>query len=214
MDYESLLGLLKQRRSIRAFKTDPIEDAKVKKIVESVRWAPSGMNTQPWEIVVVRDPKLKDSIVKFIEEALKEMMKKMPPRPYSPLAFASAPVFLLFLGDTRIRHFMPPMDEQRWSNISISNMALGFHNMLLAATTLGLGAQWMSVAGHPVVAKQIKGLLDIPDFLETYAMMALGYPDAKPMPKDMRETRDMVHYDLCTPSDFRTEDDLKKFFKR
>jgi nitroreductase len=106
------------------------------------------------------------------------------------------------------------MDEVRWSSTFISSIALGFHNMLLAATTLGLGAQWMSVAAHPVVAKQIKGLLDIPDFLEIYAMMALGYPDAKPIPKDMRETSDMVHYDLCAPTDFRTEDDLKKFFKR
>ena len=49
MDYEGLTALLQQRRSIRAFKTDPVADDLVEKIVDSVRWAPSGMNAKPWK---------------------------------------------------------------------------------------------------------------------------------------------------------------------
>ena len=45
MDYESYLGLLKQRRSIRAFKTDPVQDGDISRIVECVHWAPSFRDT-------------------------------------------------------------------------------------------------------------------------------------------------------------------------
>ncbi|MBT8338935.1 MAG: nitroreductase family protein, partial [Desulfatitalea sp.] len=211
---ESVLELFKKRRSIRAFKTDPIEDEAIEKIVECVRWAPSGMNTQPWEVVVVKDAKLKDDVAGVIAKALEEMMKNMPARPYGPLDFANAPVFILLFADSRIKKYMPPMDDALWRGISSANMTLGFYNMLLAATTLGLGAQWMSVAGMPAVANPIKKLLDIPEYLESFAMIALGHPDGPAPAKSMREAREMVHYNKCSASDFRSEDDIKKFFGR
>jgi len=65
MDYESFLELVENRRGIRRFKPDPIPDEYIDKIIEAARWAPSGFNLQPWEFVVVKDKKLKDSIVEF-----------------------------------------------------------------------------------------------------------------------------------------------------
>ncbi len=214
MDYESLLELLKKRRSIRAFKTDPIDGDAVQKIVECVRWAPSGMNSQPWEVVVVNDAELKDRVANVIGDVLKERMKNMPPRQYGPMDFAKAPVFILLFADNRIKNYMPPIDDTRWVALSGANMALGFYNMLLAITTLGLGAQWMSVAGDPSIAKEIKALLNIPDYLESYAMIVLGYPDGEPAPKAMRETGGMVHYNLCSDADFRKEEEIKKHLGR
>ncbi len=67
MDYDSLLELLKNRRSIRRFKLDPVPDEYVDKIIEAARWAPSGFNSQPWEFVVVRKQELKDRIVQLID---------------------------------------------------------------------------------------------------------------------------------------------------
>ncbi|MBA7644491.1 Bifunctional F420 biosynthesis protein FbiB [subsurface metagenome] len=66
MDYGSLLELVKNRRSVRRFKTDPIPDEYVEKIIEAACWAPSGFNLQPWEFVVVKKQELKDSIVQAI----------------------------------------------------------------------------------------------------------------------------------------------------
>ena len=68
MNYESLLELVKNRRSIRRFKPDPIPDEYVDKIIEAARWAPSGFNSQPWEFVVVKKQELKDRIVQLIDE--------------------------------------------------------------------------------------------------------------------------------------------------
>ena len=47
MNYDSLLELVKKRRSIRRFKPDPIPDENIEKIIEVARWAPSGFNMQP-----------------------------------------------------------------------------------------------------------------------------------------------------------------------
>ncbi len=54
MNYENLLELVKERRSIRKFKPDPIPDEYVDKIIEAARWAPSGGNSPPWEFIVIK----------------------------------------------------------------------------------------------------------------------------------------------------------------
>jgi nitroreductase len=221
MDYDSFLELVKNRRSIRAFKKDPVPDSSVKKIAESVCWAPSGMNTQPWEVVVVKKRALKEGITKLVQEEFEKIMGKMPPmpppqlkpgqKPPAPTGFADAPVFILLFGDTRIRNFGPPMGEDMWNNIFAANLTLGFHNMLLAASTLGLGAQWLSMVANPGLAPKINRLLGVPDCMRLFGMIALGYPDMEPVPKKMRSLDKMVHYDECTETDFRTLDEVKAF---
>ena len=54
MDYDSLLKLVKKRRSVRKLKTEPIPDEFVDKIIEVARWATSGANSQPWQFIVVK----------------------------------------------------------------------------------------------------------------------------------------------------------------
>ena len=219
MDYESLLELLNKRRSIRKFKETPIKDDEIQKIVETVHYTPSGMNSQPWEVVVVRKPGLKNILAGYIQKAMREAMEKRPDmpdgtRPQPPMGFIKAPVFILIFSDTRTNNFIPPMDDERLRYLTYSNLALGFYNMLLAATTLGLGAQWISIVSNASVEDKIKDFLRIPEPMRLYAMMALGYPDMTPIPKKIRETKDIVHYDQCCYDDFRNNDDLKAFFNR
>jgi nitroreductase len=221
MNYDSFLELIKNRRSIRAFKKDPVPDESIQKIVESVCWAPSGMNTQPWEVVVVKKQILKDNIAGLVKEEFNKIMGKMPPRTVpvlkpgqkrpSPSGFSEAPVFILLFGDSRIRDFGPPMVEDTWNNIFSANLALGFHNMLLAASTLGLGAQGVAMVANPDLAPRIKQMLGVAAFMKLFAMIALGYPDMEPEFKKMRSLDKMIHYDECTDSDFRTYDEVKTF---
>jgi nitroreductase len=221
MDYDSFLELIKNRRSIRAFKKDPVPDANIRQIAESVCWAPSGMNTQPWEVVVVKKQSLKDGIAGLVKEEFNKIMGKMPPRPMpplkpgqkppSPIGFTEAPVFILLFGDSRVRDFGPPMGDDTWNNIFSANLALGFHNMLLAASTLGLGAQWVSMVSNPDLAPDIKKMLGVPDFMMLFAMIALGYPDMDPALKKMRSLDKMIHYDECADGEFRTYDEVKAF---
>ena len=59
--YDMLLDLVKTRHSVRKFKPDPIPDDTIDKILEVARWAMSGANSQPWEFIVVTDPRPRKS---------------------------------------------------------------------------------------------------------------------------------------------------------
>ena len=225
MTYESFLELVKTRRSIRKFKTDPIPDETIDKIIEAARWAPSGFNMQPWEFVIVRDKKLRDSIVKFVMDQI-ALMQRMeltreswqgpkpkggpPPR----LGFADAPVFIVPFGDTRTRAGLPMIhrySEESWNKTFISTLASAFLYMHLAATSLHLASQWVSAVCQPTVASQIKGLLGIPIELKIYDMFVVGFPDMEPKPRLLRPREEMVHYDFCGEDDFRNDEEIKDF---
>ncbi len=235
MDYDSLLELLKNRRSIRRFKLDPVPDEYVDKIIEAARWAPSGFNSQPWEFVVVRKQELKDRIVQLIDgpksqriraeaEATREPWQGPPWRPpprgvtdYSgPMDYSKAPVFIALLGDTRTRAGMPMklrFDDQSWRKVFNSGLASAFLYMHLAATTLGLASQWIWY-GDPLAHCLLKDHLGIPMEMEVYDIMAVGYPALKPRPKLMRAKEKMVHYDYCGEKDFRTDEEVRDYIRR
>jgi nitroreductase len=230
MNYEDFLGLVKSRRSIRRFKPDPVPDEYVDKIIEAARWAPSGFNLQPWEFVVIKDPKLKDSIVQILKEALSNVMKmeacrepwqKRPSTIPPPLQasgpatdYSKAPVFIILFGDTRTNAGLPMgrrYDYSLMQEAFLSGLASAFLYMHLAAASLGLASQWVSAVANPYAHCLVKNLLGVPHELEAYDMMALGYPDESPKTKLMRDRNEMVHHDYCGENAFRSAENVRDF---
>jgi len=229
MDYDHLLELVKKRRSIRRFKPDPIPEDTIHQIIEVARWAPSGFNMQPWEFVMVRNPELKEEIVKLVNdyrrtyyprmEETRESWQKISMRleQKGPLDWSQAPVFIVLFGDTRVQKGLPMAvryDARKCQSIFTSSLAGAFIYMHLAAASLGLASQWVSAVQVPIVHCLLKNLLGIPEFLEIYDMMAVGYPAAKPRPKFMRPLESVIHFDHCTQEDFRTDAKTWDFIKR
>ena len=58
MDYEGFIEIVRSRRSIRSYMNDPVDNEVIEKIIEAGKWAPSGNNTQPLEIVSVKEKAL------------------------------------------------------------------------------------------------------------------------------------------------------------
>lgn len=218
MKYDSFLELVKKRRSIRNYKPDPVSDEIIKKIVEAARWAPSGFNSQPWEFVVVRNPELKSSIVKIITGGSSAKAKPSAKPKSHPVGYASAPVFILVLGDPRVRDFGPGSmrtDELRWQATYVPSLSVAYQQMALAATSLGLGSQWLSaLVGNEKGQNQIRELIGIPGEMEFFHLFILGYPDEEPRDKKLRPLDEMLHFDDCGIDDFRTRDEVKAFFTR
>ncbi len=232
MSYDDLLQLVKQRRSIRRFKPDPIPDDYVQRIVELARWAPSGFNTQPWEFIVVKNKELKDTIVQLVNEywvtstrmeATREPDSGTPWRPElqgsnpQEMDYSTAPVFILLLGDTRTKKGLPMaarFDKNRSQLIYDSSLAGAFLYMHLAATVLGLASQWVSSVRVPLAHCLIKDILGIPEYLEVYDMMAVGYPAVRPRKKLVRAREEMLHYDHCGKDSFRSDEDVNSFIRR
>jgi nitroreductase len=83
--------------------------------------------------------------------------------------------------------------------------------MVLAATALGLGSQWVSATGHPFVKCLLREILGIPQKLEIYDMMALGYPAYQPKKRSVRERVEMVHYGRYDKAKYRSDEEIRNF---
>jgi nitroreductase len=210
--YDCLLEVVKKRRSIRYFKTDPVPDEFVDRIIEVARWAPSGFHTQPWEFVVIKKKEIKDKIVQAITG-------HAPPSPAAgkagtapatgPGRYSDAPVFILLLGDTRARAGLPDAvknNDKRAEEIMCSSLASTFLYMHLAAAALGLASQWYSAVGWGKTEQAVKTIIGIPETIKIYDMMVVGYSAQPPVPKELRRHKDMVHYDDCGLEDFRSDE--------
>ncbi|MBI2830441.1 MAG: nitroreductase family protein [Chloroflexi bacterium] len=200
MDYDGLLELVKKRRSIRKFRSEPIPDEYIDKIIEAARWAPSGANSQPWEFIVVRKQELRDEIA--------GLLKKQTHSDHR-LDVEDAPVYIFLCGDLRARELYPSRGTIRADFTLYSSLASAFLYMHLAATSLGLASQWVSATAGLALQPKVKELLKMPEELVIYDMLALGYPAEEPQPRSVRVIKEMVHLDCYDKSLFRTEAKIK-----
>jgi nitroreductase len=230
MNYDQLLELVKNRRSIRRFKPDPIPDEYIDKIIEVARWAPSGFNQQPWEFVVIKKPELRSQIVAYCKEQLLLGHKmNATDNPDQGIAdpvqhtdgeggkFHIAPVLILLLGDNRTMEGLPSAAKHGTdylNNTFRASLTCSFLYLQLAASTLGVASQWLSSTQTPYVNFMIKELLGIPKYLTVYNMMALGYPAAQPKSRIVRSREQMVHYDHCGSTVFRSDAEVVEYIKK
>ena len=212
--YGYLLDLVKNRRSIRKFKPDPVPHEYIEKIIEVARWAPSGFHTQPWEFVVVNKQEIRQAIIDVLD-------RYAPPitnddtgggaQNTSRLSFRDAPVFIILLSDWRAKVGLPGHPKEidaKVTKIYDSSLAGAFLYMHLAAAALGLASQWYSTAARPEAEREIKRIIGIPENLTIYDMMILGYQGAPPNPKEVRDLDRIIHFNDCGIKDFRTDEQV------
>lgn len=167
-DAKSKIALLRGLRQVRQFRPDPVPQAALDDILQVGRWTGSGNNRQPWEFVVVRDPKTLQAIAEAEGAG-------------SFLPGASAAIVIVMAGTSpEIESY----DEGRLTE-----------RLMLAAGAHGLGAGiwWYKDGG--AAAKRI---LSIPEARRVRAAIGLGYPAERPagQPKKTdtrRPLSDLVH---------------------
>ncbi|MBW1850763.1 MAG: nitroreductase family protein [Deltaproteobacteria bacterium] len=199
MDYEAFMKIIRGRRSIRFYRPDPVDDETISQIIEAGKWAPSGNNTQPFEIVLVNDKNLVEQVDKIISEAYQPIMAQK----------FGAPTIMLVLGDPRFCDAYPQgfLREE----ILHSSLSAAIENMMLASTVLGLGGSvWKSIPFSAAV--KIKDLLEIPQLYVVKAMLPIGYPkkDVKVPPK-----RDpIIHKNRYDKDKFKNDEEVTKIIKK
>jgi len=159
--------VINKRRSIRAYKKDPVEDSKLSRILNAARIAPTAANRQPYSLVVVKDEdtklKLKDA--------------------YSQEWFYTAPVIVCACAlpdDAWKRN-----DGKGYVDVDV---AIAMDHLILAASAEGLGTCWIA-AFKPEVVREV---LNIPDNMEPLVLTPLGYPETIPEPTFRKPLEEMV----------------------
>ena len=153
--YQAIRG----RRTIRRYSEQAISQEVLTRIVDAGRMAASAGNSQPWKFIIVQDPELLPQIfdcVAWLAAA------GDPPEGSRPTAY------LVILGDTSIR----PKYQ--------SDCAAAMQNMSLAAHAEGMGSCWIG----SIKREKVKELLGIPDAMEIYAILSLGYPEESPVSEE------------------------------
>ena len=164
--------LVKQRRSCRSFKGDPVSDKDLGTIIEAARWAPSPLNLQPWEFIVITDGEIKRQIRQIAEDAKQDVLHSNGPKwvgKYDVGFLEEAPVLVVVLVDPS-RAGLGKYFGQKYGAIQAGSMCI--QNMMLAATDLGLGSLLFTFF-RP---ERLKRLLSIPEALEVIGVVPIGRP--------------------------------------
>lgn len=149
------LELARQRYSVRAYKSTPVEAEKLQEVLEAARVAPTACNLQPFRLIVIH--------TKGREEELGRI--------YSPSWFVQSPIVICICG----------IPSQSWvrrdhKNYRDVDVAIAMDHLILAATDLGLGTCWVGAFD----AEEARKVLRLPADVEPIAFTPLGYPDDQP----------------------------------
>lgn len=150
-----LFEAVKERRSVRKYTDEPVTKEELLEIIDAGRWAPSGLNNQPWKFLVIAkdDPR---------QEVLAELTK------YGHIVRAATALIAVFLDKGNMYH---PMKDHQAAGAAIQNMLLATHAM-------GLGAVWLGEIVNQ--APEVMEALSLPaEELEFMALLAVGRPAAK-----------------------------------
>jgi nitroreductase len=166
----NVFDAIRLRRSIRAFRDEPIEEEKLLRVLQAGRLAPSAKNRQEWRYVVVRD---------------RELRRRVAVASNNQYFIAEAPVVIVGCA-TMVDYVLSGGQPAYTIDVSIS-----MDHMTLQAVEEGLGTCWIGSFKED----EIKQILNIPAEMRIVEVMPLGYPKSLPDPKPRKELEEIIVYD-------------------
>lgn len=161
-----LLETIRTRRSVRKYTDKAVSDKDLDVILEAGRWAPSGLNNQPWRFAVVRKEETKHKLA---------MATK-----YSSIVSGASALIAVFLDQT--------VSYDRTKDVQSSGACI--QNMLLQAHSLGLGACWL---GQILANRhQVELAVGASEHLELMAVIAVGHPSSTSQSSRRSELEELV----------------------
>jgi nitroreductase len=182
------------RRSIRKYENKPISDEDLQDIIEAGLYAPSGVDFQPWYLVVIKSEEELTKVRAIMKEAsdnlqdnLRTRFAKHPEVAEESLNFISvlggAPVVIL-----AFRH---KKEYTKSDSTIVQSIGAALENIMLAAVDKGLGGCWLTA---PIEGGKAEVLHDLyaPENGEMVALLTLGYPAVNPKAPRRKEGRYVI----------------------
>ena len=156
-----MLKLMHDRRSTRAYRPEPLQEAVIQQILEAGRFAPSGMNKQLNHFYVITDPNYLADLTALVSRKMEN---------YRDKDFRyGAPVLVL-------------VTNQKESTTCVQDASCAMENMMLAAFSLGVGSCWINQLHWLVENEAVRAALQKLGLSENETVcggLALGYPAAE-----------------------------------
>lgn len=144
-------NIIFKRRSLRKYLDKEIEQEKINLILQAAMLAPTACNQREWEFIVVKDKKILEQLGKVT--------------PYTtPVSIA--PLAIIPVANKKLM-----ARDDYWEQ----DMGAVCENILLEAVECGLGGVWLGIAPHKDKMNIVSKILDIPDNVLPFSIIALGY---------------------------------------
>lgn len=162
--------LIKKRYSVRSYQSKPVEDEKLKKVLDAARIAPTAVNKQPFRLIVVNT------------EGKKEELKRI----YHADWFSQAP--LIICACTVQSESWTRRDGRNYVDVDTT---IAMDHLILAATELELGTCWIAAFD----AQAAREILKLPEDVEPLLFTPLGYPADEIGMKSRKNLDELVRYE-------------------
>ena len=177
--------LIKKRRAIREFEEREVPLEVIEDIIEESTLAPSSGNGQPWNFIVIRDPKW---IMKLSDESKKNLLANLEKNPNSPAkryemalrdpkfnVYYNAPFLIYITGLEKIRTLFV-------------DCALCASYFMFSAASRGLGTCWIGLGQH-INDPELRKAIGLPQDHVIVAPIVVGYPKSIPKAKERAKPR-------------------------
>lgn len=183
------MDVLRNRRAVRDFKSDPVPPNILRRLVDVAVLAPSAMNDQPWRFSVVTDQAMLTRMSDAAKRHLLGCLHVLPKPDHFRDIFADPKLHLFHHAPALI--VISADSENPWVS---EDCALAAENLMLAATEMRLGTCWVGFAQTWLNALEGREMLGIPLSHRVVAPIVIGLPRATP-PAVSRRTPDIVWVD-------------------
>jgi nitroreductase len=178
------------RRSIRRFKPDPIPEEAVKALIESVRLAPSGSNSQPWRLKLIQDKSMRERVAEaangqgFIAKAPLVIAFCVDLDGFIEGSLATVRELALKgeLSEAMTSAMNSRMESRKagpkdlLAASAAFNIGVAGEHVALMAVSLGLGTCWVRAFDE----ERLRSILGLGEGIAVTALMPVGYPDEAP----------------------------------
>ena len=153
-------ALINRRQSVRKYIPLEVEKEKIDELIEAVRLAPSASNSQPWKLIIVDEPELKNKVANATFSKLVSFNKFAPQASVMAVLVIEKPQIITQIGGSVKNREFPLID-----------IGIAAEHFCLQAAELGLGTCMLGWFNE----KKIKQLLNIPRKKRIGLVITLGY---------------------------------------
>ena len=169
MDFFEVVG---RRRSIRAFKSQPVEAEKLQRLLEAMNQAPSAGNLQAYEVYLVRGGERRGALMRAAAD--QEFV-------------AQAPLVLVFC--THGERAKARYGERGTDLYALQDATIACTYAMLAAAALGLATVWVGKFDDQAV----QAAVGVPPGQRPVALLPIGYAAESPYAPQRRDLADLIH---------------------
>jgi nitroreductase len=214
-DYDALISVMRKRRSVRRFAPGrSIDRETLLLIAEAARWAPTGANSQCFDLVIVDDPAMRERVLDVFLAQSNRLIDHVKGFPAVKKTYmANTVAIFVVLADARWKKAFPVATSPQWADeyrdnnerILLASIGAVVQNIQLAVTAAGLTSAWLSGGGEDTTNRDLAALLGYPACMRAVGTIPVGVPEKDLASRYRRPLAQMTHWNRYEAEKFRPD---------